>query len=118
MDGSRIKIQNLITLDIKQVMITQLVLFKYDPNIVDPHEVAMHASQEFYPEKILEVYGERNKSRRFLRTNLMIKIRWLGYSQKHDSWEPYSEIKNTALWRKYCQNKGLQYLIPKNYDDN
>ena len=116
-DGSRIKIQNLITLEIKQVMITQLVKFKYDPNIVDPHEVAMHASQEFYPEKILEVYGQRNKSRRFLRTNLMIKIRWLGYSEKHDSWEPYSEIKMTTLWHKYCQNKGLQYLIPKNDDD-
>ena len=54
---------------------------------------------------------------RFLRTNLMIKIRWLGYSEKYDSWEPYSEIKMTTLWQKYCQNKGLEYLIPKNDDD-
>ena len=115
-DGSRVQIQNLITLELKDVIVTQLVLFKYDPNIVDPHEVALHASQEFYPEKILKIYGKRNKSKRYLRTDLMIEIKWLGYSDKYNTWEPYSEIKLTSLWRKYCQTKGLQYLIPRTDD--
>ena len=68
---SKVAIQNLITEERHEVIVSQLKPFRFDPNIVNPVQVANHAQQEFLPERILHIDGDRSvRTRRYLRTNL------------------------------------------------
>ena len=111
---SRIEIQNLITKELHEVMVTQLKPFHYDPNIIDPTKVALHAQQEFLPAAIIGMKGDKNtKNRRYKRTGLEVHVHWAGYTHDWDSWEPYSELKHTVAFKAYCSLHGLKYLLNK-----
>ena len=43
---------------------------------------------------------------------------WKGYDESEDSWEPYKQLRYNTIFIKYCQQNGLQYLIPTNIDSN
>ena len=102
--------------------------------IVNPVEVAHHARQEFcnkarrqpvgsrqfLPERILHIDGNRSsgRSRRYLRTNLTVKVRWTGYSEQWDTWEPYQELKHTQAFKEYCEKHKLQYLLDSSQRQN
>ena len=113
--GHTVQIQNLITEELHEVIVSHLKSFNFDPTIVNPIEVAHHARQEFLPERILQIDGNRSSSRtrRYLRTNLTVKVRWTGYSEQWDTWEPYQELKHTRAFREYCDKHNLQYLLDK-----
>ena len=109
---SKVSIQNLITEEQHEVIVSQLKPFRFDPNIVNPVQVAHHAQQEFLPERILQIDGDRSaRSRRYLRTGLTVKVRWTGYSEQWDTWEPYQELKYTAAFKAYCEKNRLNYLL-------
>ena len=110
----QVEIQNLITNEIHSVLINHLKPFIYDSNIIDPKTVALHAHNEFFPEKILDIAGDRNKkTRKYLRTNLQVKVRWAGYSSTWDTWEPYTSLKATDVFQQYCRCNRLDYLVDK-----
>ena len=90
-----------------------IIPFRYNPNIVDPNKIALQASQEFIVEDILSLDGTRNKNKRYNRINLRVKVRWQGYGESEDTWEPYSELKGNLKFLKYCQKHGLLYLIDR-----
>ena len=109
---SKVTIQNLITEERHEVIVSQLKPFQFDPNIVNPVQVAHHAQQEFLPERILQIDGDRSpRTRRYLRTNLTVKVRWTGYSEQWDTWEPYQELKHTQAFKTYCEQQRLNYLL-------
>ena len=101
-------------------MITNhLTPFVYDSRIVDPYTVALHAQQEFIPSEILDIFGTQNKkTRKFNRTDLLVKVRWAGYSSHWDSWEPYSQLKTSDVFKKFCQDRRLDYLLDKRLDSS
>ena len=108
----QVQIQNLITNDTHTVLTNHLKPFIYDPNIIDPKTVALHARSEFIPEKILDIFGSRSKkTRKYLRTDLQVKVRWAGYSDTWDTWEPYPSLKTSDVFNQYCQDKNLEYLL-------
>ena len=112
-----VEIQNLITKQIHKVITNHLKPFNYDPRIIDPFTVALHAQQEFFPEEILDIFGTRNKkTRRYNRTDLLLKVRWMGYSSHWDSWEPYSELKTSDVFKKFCQDHSYNYLLDNRVD--
>lgn len=111
--GSRIEIQNLITMETKTVLSPQLIIFNYDPNVVDPKVVARHANQEFVPDSILAIDGKKGKNGRFLRTDLVVKVHWSGYADSHDTWEPYTNLKFNNKFHNFCNKNNYKYLIPK-----
>ena len=86
---------------------------------MDPKTIALHAAQEFIVEDIISLEGTKNNKKRYNRTNLRVKVRWQGYNESEDSWEPYTELKGNVKFLKYCQRNGLLYLIDKRlFDDN
>ena len=118
-NGSRITVQNTVTTTNYDVHITEIIPFRYNPNIVDPDAIALHAAQEFVVEDIISLEGTKNKNKRYNRTNLRVKVRWQGYGESEDSWEPYTELKGNVKFLKYCQRHGLLYLIDKRlFDDH
>ena len=107
-------IQNLVTDKCTDVLITQVIPFRFDPNLVDPKEVALQAAGEFEVEDILDIKGTRNHNRRYDRRNLMLKIRWAGYDESYDTWEPWGQFKGNLRFLDFCKRKNLKYLIDKN----
>jgi hypothetical protein len=93
------------------VLITQLVPFEYDPSIVDPKEIALHANGEFLVERIISLNGNKNGQRRYLKKDLLVKVQWVGYTEPSD--EPYSNLKFTDKFHEYCRINHHKYLIPK-----
>ena len=108
---SRIQIQNLITKELHEVLVTQLKPFHYNPNIINPTKVALQAQQEFLPAKIIAIRGNRNKKQKYLRTGLEVHVKWAGYPSEWDSWEPYLELRGTAAFKAYCSLHDLKYLL-------
>ena len=119
-NGSRIDIQNVSNKQIKTVHISELVPFKYNPDLINPHTVALHADQEFDVEKILDIKGSRNtKTRRYNRKDLFVKVLWKGYPEDEATWEPYKELKGNNKFYDFCIANKYNYLIdPRLFSDN
>jgi hypothetical protein len=90
--------------------ISNLREFQFDAERTDPKEVAMHSSQEYVIESILEHEGDRNR-----RSTLSFKVRWLGYGPEHDSWEPYQYLRDTEQLHDYLRANRMTSLIPSKY---
>jgi transposase InsO family protein len=92
------------------VNITRLTPFVYDSLHTDPRQVAMAEQEEFDVDCILAHRGNLK-----LKSTLEFKVRWLGYDDSYDSWEPWSLLRNTDQLHAYLKLKGLNSLIPKQF---
>jgi hypothetical protein len=110
-DGSRIKIQNLVNTQTTEAHISQLRPFLYDPNYISPVEVARNAGEEFEIDNIVNIRGKRNAQGRYKKTDLEIKVHWLGYNDRYDTWEPFQEMKLSEKFQQYCWDNNLRYLL-------
>ena len=106
--GSAYTIQNLVTNKLETVHITQLHPYRYDPNETDPRQTANLDSETWDVERIIRHKGEfKSKS------SLSFQVRWSGFSAEHDTWEPWSSVRNTEAMHKYLREKNLAKWIPK-----
>ena len=67
-------------------------------------------------DKILKINGHQNNQGRYNKRGLEFQVRWEGYDESEDSWEPYKELRFNTKFIKYCQDNGLRYLIPQDID--
>ena len=108
-EGSAYTLTDLVShKDLNPVHVSRLREFKFDSEHTDPSKVAQTDNLEFEVERILEHSGDVNK-----RSTLDFLVRWTGYSEEHDLWLPYSELRNNAVLHSYLTEKGLVKLIPK-----
>jgi hypothetical protein len=116
-DATRYSLQNLVTGDTFDTHVTTLQPFHFDPKVVDPKVVARQAAGEFFVEQVLEIRGNKNpKNRRFYRTDLELLIKWTGYDESYNTWEPYKELRFNAQFHEFCRDHRYQYLIPSHLD--
>jgi hypothetical protein len=104
--GSNYTIQDLVTGKNKDTHISNLSPFNYDPEHVDPMEIALKDQEEFYIDSILDHRGDKSR-----RKNMEFLVRWRGYGPEYDSWEPYSGLRDSEQLISYLSNNRLKSLI-------
>lgn len=106
-------IENLVNHKIRDTHVSNLTPFYFDPERINPVEVATHDSQEFVIEKILSHTGSKNRY-----GQMKFLVRWLGYPPEEDSYEPWSYLKDTEQLHDYLRANNLASLIPKKFRTN
>ena len=111
-------VQNLAHDNMYEFHVTDLEPFVYDPNFTDPVEVSLGDNQEFEVEQILDHEKRRDPTGTVKREQLFLKVRWAGYSEEHDSWEPSSNLVHLPLVRDYLNANKLKSYIVKSLKDS
>ena len=101
-----ISVENLITGKPFDTHISALRPFNYDPLRVIPKEIAIQNAQEFHIDRILLHRGDSNR-----RSTMEFLVRWLGYSEDEDTWEPYNNLRDTDQLINYLKENKLKKLI-------
>ena len=65
---------------------------------------------KFSIETILEHRGDLQR-----KTSLASLVKWLGYSDEHNSWTSYANLRDTEKLHEYLTANNLQRLIPKKF---
>ena len=74
--------------------------FIYDPERTLPLSIAQHNEQA--------TLGHR-------RASLVFKVRWAGFGDEHDSWEPNKELMHVDKLHEYLRANHMKVLIPKEH---
>jgi Chromo (CHRromatin Organisation MOdifier) domain len=107
--NSRYTLHDLITNKEKEYHVSDMKQFLYDPNHVDPVDVARRDHMEFFVESISSHRGNLNRSAsEFL-------VKWRDYPESENSWEPYSNLRDNAILHDYLKLKKLHRLINKQH---
>jgi transposase InsO family protein len=101
---------DLITKKEKVYHVSDMKPFLFDPAITDPQDVARHDYLEFFVENILEHRGNLK-----LKSTIEFHIKWLGYPEVKNSWEPYSNLRDLDILHDYLKQHKLSQLIPKKF---
>ena len=108
--NSRFLLYDLISHVEKEYHVSDMKLFLFDPLRVDPLDVARHDYMEFFVETILEYRGDLQR-----KTSLEFLVKWLGYSDEHNSWTSYANLRDTEKLHEYLTANNLQRLIPRKF---
>ncbi len=80
--------------------------FIYDPIRTNPLTIAQYNEQELIIESILGHRGNRNR-----RSTLQF-VRWSGFDESSDSWEPYKALMHVD---DYLRANAMKTLIPQEH---
>ena len=85
--------------------------FEYDPTRTDPLDVLNHDRMEFVVEKIINHDGNKE-----IAADMRFLVRWAGYSESDDTWEPISTLRDNAFFHKYCIENKMRRFIPAEHN--
>jgi transposase InsO family protein len=105
--GSEYRLLNLITMKEKLYHAQHMKPFLFNPHHTAPTDVARRDYLEFFVERILEHTGNTKKL-----SSLNFLVKWHTYDDTHNSWEPYTNLRKTAVLHDYLREKNLQSVIP------
>ena len=86
--------------------------FVFDPLHTDPIDIARRDYLEFFVEKVLDMAGDPKKV-----TTLKFLIKWLGYDDTHNTWEPWKEVRDVEILHQYLRANNLTKMIPKKFSN-
>ena len=113
--GSDYTVEDLSTHRTTTMHVSRLKPFRYDATRVDPKDIAAKDINEFYVEAVLDHAPKGQK--RPLRGSLRFKVKWAGYDESHDSWEPWALMRDNSIVHAYCRVHGMAGIISKAYED-
>ena len=92
-------IENLVDGKRSTTHIHNLRPFNYDPARTSPLVVAQHNEQEFVVD-------------RTRRSTMEFQVRWAGFGESCDSWEPYKTLLHLDKLHHYLRTNKMKTLIP------
>ena len=57
--------------------------------------------------------GTFDKNRKYLKKTFEVRVRWKGYDEKHDSWEPFALIRDNEIFHQYAIRHNMIYMLSK-----
>ena len=108
--GAIYTIQDLVNDKVVVTHIHNLRPFNYDAERTDPVEVAQQNAQEFVIEQVLSHRGNRAK-----RSTMQFLVRWSGFGEESDSWEPYKTLMHTEPLHRYLRAHKMKSFIPSEH---
>jgi transposase InsO family protein len=95
------------------IHISKLSPFLFDETRTNPVDVVMNEEQEY---KIASVVNHRGDEKRS--STLAFLVKWEGYDEEHDSWEPFHNLKDCEKLHLYLIENNLKRWVPKKYRKN
>jgi hypothetical protein len=84
--------------------------FIFNPQRVNPREVAQQNEQEFMVRDIVAHRGDHHR-----RSSMEFLVRWTGYDASSDSWEPYKALMHVDKLHDYLREHKMRSLIPREH---
>ena len=84
--------------------------FIFSPNRVNPVEVAQQNEQEFMVRDIIAHRGDHHR-----RSSMEFLLRWTGYDESSNSWEPYKALMHVDKLHEYLREHKMRSLIPREH---
>ena len=106
--GSEYVLLDLITGKLKTYHITDMKPYQFDPLQTDPIDIARRDYLEFFMEKVLEIKGDKKRV-----STLSFLVKWLGYDETYNSWEPWKDVRETDKVHDYLRANNMANFIPK-----
>jgi transposase InsO family protein len=103
-------LENLVSKRQLRVHINRIVPFLFDPKKTDPQKVAAHDADEFHIEMITSHRGRFSNKR-----NLEFKVKWTGFDESYDTWEPWKNLKDVEQLHDYLRLLNLAHEIPRDH---
>jgi len=101
---------DLITGKEKSYHVSDVKQFHFDPLTTDPLDIARRDYLEFIVESILDMTGDIKR-----KASLKFLVKWLGYDNSYNSWEPWSNVRDTEQLHVYLRANNMGYYIPKKF---
>jgi hypothetical protein len=111
--GSEYLLLDLITHKVKPYHITDMKPFRFDPLQTNPVDIARKDYLEFFIEEILEMKGDKKRVSTF-----SFLVKWLGYDETYNSWEPWKNVRDTDKVHDYLRANNMANFIPKKFQTN
>jgi hypothetical protein len=106
---SQYTLQDLVTDKLKNFHVTQLKAFTYDEMDTDPVDIARAEQNEFLVESVLAHRHDGSKKR----TNYEFLIKWDGYDDASNTWEPWEFVRDNEKLIVYLYNNQLRQFLTK-----
>ena len=90
-ENSRYTLFDLITNKEKDYHVLDMKPFIFNADLVDPVDVARRDYMEFFIENIISYRGNLKR-----RNELEFQVKWLGYDETHNLWEPYANLRDST----------------------
>ena len=102
--------QHLATNKLEDFHVTNLQPFNYDPQRVNPIDVALRDNENFLIDKVIKHRFINNKAQ--IKSNLEFLIKFIG--EDKESWEPWKNVSKLEKVHQYCKlDKNLTKFVPK-----
>ena len=111
-EGSIYLLQDLVTEKIFPYHIKDIFPFTFDPETVDPREVAVRDLDMYTVSKITDIKGNPKKGK----SGLTFQVYWTGFEEP--TWEPWNAVRRLTALHDFLRghsNKNVRSLIPKNF---
>ena len=109
-EGNQYSLLDLITGKEQLYHVTQLKAFHFNPLKTDPVDVARKDYLEFFIESITDLEGSFDKL-----ATLRFRIKWLGYNETHNTWEPWKNLRKTTALHQFLIARQLRHRIQKEF---
>jgi len=109
-DKSEYLLLDLITNKEKPYHASDIKTFMFDPLLLDPIDIARRDYLEFFVQDVLEMKGDPSRV-----TTLHFLIKWLGYDDTYNTWEPWKNVRDVERLHQYLREHNLSKIVPKKF---
>ena len=94
---------------VRSTQFSRLPPFLYEPECIDPENVAIRGQGEFIVEDIVDALMDQSLPK----TQWSFRVRWQGYDESCDEWLDWNQLKHVEALHKYLRRNNLAKFIPK-----